>query len=132
MNNVAESKSFQERMIDKMRENIGDLITPEEMRKLVDAGMNTILHASPPQLDSYGRPKERKPSVAEAITKEVIEPLVRVQIDEWIASHQAEIEKIVAEVVKNGVGDAVISALNFRLQNDFMQFGNNLVQRLQR
>lgn len=52
-NAVDKPKTFEERMIEQFRENVGNLLSDEEMRKIIERGMETLFFEGKTKKDSH-------------------------------------------------------------------------------
>ena len=61
-NEIATTKSFQDRMKDKIREGIGDLLTDDDLKVLIDKGIDDVFFTTRYTGESYNR-KEHPPLI---------------------------------------------------------------------
>lgn len=130
MTNIIENKNFEEKMKDRIKESIGDLITDEELKKLLDAAMYDVFF-KPSKVKVNSWETTDGPSYLQAIVKELLDKTVRSVIKDYIVNHTEEVEKTIKTVVENGIGAAMMSAFSSMFSTQFYQFQSNVQAALQ-
>lgn len=129
MNAIVENKSFEEKMKDRIKESIGDLIGDDDLKKLLDAAMHDVFFKpSKIKINSYDY--KDGPSYLQAIVKELLEEKVRECIKEYIDNNTEEVEKVINDVLQEGIGKCIMSAIATMFQSQFMMFQNNITNQL--
>ena len=129
MTNIVENKTFEEKMKDRIKESIGDLIGDDDLKKLLDAAMNDVFFKpSKIKINSYDY--KDGPSFLQEIVKEEMEGKVRDIVKEYVNSHEDEVNKIINDVVSEGIGVAMIKAMNILFQNQLYAFQGNIANQL--
>ena len=102
---IQTSKTFEQRMFERIREQMGDLMTEEDLRKLVDTAMHKAFF-EPTVVQSSGyynsTPEVRPPLFISMIQKEV-ESKVRQEIVRWLEEHPEEVSKAIKETIEAGI-----------------------------
>jgi Glu-tRNA(Gln) amidotransferase subunit E-like FAD-binding protein len=130
-NEIQQSKSFEDRMRDRIRESIGDLIDDETLTKLIHSGIQKTFFQERLIAKSstfYGKDSHKEPLIVE-ILKELLEEQVREAVDEYIKSNHDEIMEQIKQVVDSGVGMSVVRALTSTFKNDLIDFQMNVDQK---
>lgn len=126
---IAENKTFEEKMKDRIKESIGDLIGDDDLKKLLDAAMHDVFFKpSKIRVNSYDY--KEGPSFLQEIVKEEMEAKVRDVVKEYVNTHEDEVNKIINDVVSEGVGTAMIGAMNQLFRNQLFAFQTNITQQL--
>jgi len=125
-------RSFQEKMHDKIRDSIGDLISNEELKVLVDKAVQELFFTERriPGSNSWDSNNAEPPlihEIVEELLMETVQDIVKVYFNE----HPQEILKVVNQVVKEGLGSALMSALTSSFQNDLITFKAGIENKLQ-
>lgn len=124
MTTVQVSQTFEQKVRDRVREQIGELLSDEDLSKIVQAGLKDAFF-EPRRVDGdrYGATKE--PLIHEII-RPLLEKRVREQVDAWFEANKTEIGVTVSRLLEMGVGNAVIQAIGYRfnapLANAFQDF----------
>lgn len=129
MTNIVENKNFEEKMKDRIKESIGDLITDEELKKLLDAAMYDVFF-KPSKVKVNSWDTKDGPSYLQGIVKELLDEKVRAEIALYINEHTEEVDKTIKTVVENGIGAAMMSAMNSMFSTQMYQFQSNVEQAL--
>ena len=125
MNAIVENKSFEEKMKERIKDSIGDLISDEELKKLLDAAMyDVFFKPSKIKINSYDY--KDGPSFLQEIVKELMEEKVRDEIKNYINDHKDDVNKIISDVVQEGVGMSFVKSLQNIFRNDLYQLQGNI------
>lgn len=127
--NIVEQKSFQERMKDRIRDDIGKLMTDDELSEIVSRSMEEIFF-KPMTLKDGFYTKETPPFVHQLL-KELLIVEVRKAVSEYIADHKEDVLKNIQEVISLGMGQVLVNAIKLQFDNDLMKFQNNLMTTIQ-
>lgn len=132
--NIATTKTFEQKMSDRIKDGIGDLITDEELKKILDRSMEEIfftLRPNPRKTYSNNEPEKLQPFLYDLI-KELMLPQLNILLKEYLAANQEEVMKALKEVVTAGAGQAMINALNSQFQTQFHMFQSNIQNQINR
>jgi hypothetical protein len=134
MTDIVESKTFEQRMKERIRDSIGDLISDEDLTKMVDRSLEEVFFKPRPnpKYASYynaGEPATIPPLLHDII-KEVMEANVQAAVREWIGSNQEEVNAIIQKVVQEGIGSAVLGAMNSMFNHQLSNLQNNISQQI--
>ena len=134
MTDIVESKTFEQRMKERIRDSIGDLISDEDLTKMVDRSLEEVFFKprSNPKYASYynaGEPATIPPLLHELV-KEVMEANVQAAVREWIGSHTEEVNAIIEKVVQEGSGTAILKALDNMFSYQLSNLQNNISQQI--
>jgi len=118
-NEIEKSMNFEDKMKERIREGIGDLITDEELSKIIDAGIREVfftkelIHSS-----GYG-PVKYKPSLIETVIREELDLHGRAKevCKEWMTEHSDEITDIVDGLLRDGVGNLMMNTISEMFQS---------------
>lgn len=127
---VVVTKSFDERMMDMMRENVGGLFTPEDLKKIVERGIEKLFFEARLTNSSYGR-NDYKASLSEELVEKHIKEQVRIAIAEWIQNNPEKILPIIENAINKGITTHIMNAVENFFSNTFWQFGEQLKQQIQ-
>lgn len=134
MTDIVESKTFEQRMKERIRDSIGDLISDEDLTKMVDRSLEEVFFKPRPnpKYASYynaGEPATIQPLLHELV-KEVMEANVQAAVREWIGSNQEEVNAIIQKVVQEGSGTAILKALDNMFSYQLSNFQANISQQI--
>jgi hypothetical protein len=130
MTDIVESKTFEQRMKERIRDSIGDLISDEDLTKMVDRSLEEVFFKprSNPKYTSYYNCSEPAtiPPLLHELVKEVMESQVQAAIREYIGSHTEEVNAIIQKVVQEGSGTAILKALDNMFSYQLSNFQANI------
>ena len=130
MSEIIPSLTLQEKVSQRIKEQIGELIDTADLEKLVDQAMQeAFFKGRVIKSDGYGR-KEMEPPLLVVTVKELLADQMKAQIETWLAEHKDEVKKVLDDVIKEGLINTVIASFNNKVQGDLYSFGNSLAQRL--
>ena len=127
---ITTPSNFQERMMERIKASIGDLITDDELKKLVDRGMDEVFFKKEIIKVGYYDTKQ-SPSFMEKIVKELMEDKVRERMKVYLTEHEKEVLEVVEKVIKEGAGAAVMQALASTFSSQLFTLQNNIQNQLQ-
>ena len=126
---LEKQKTFEERMKSRIRDSIGELMTDEELSKIVNRVTEEVFF-KPIKLGERYQMKEHPPFI-HVIVKELLTDNVKKLVEEYFKNNEIAIIEIIREVIKEGIGSAVLTALNSKFASDMFNFESNLMQTLQ-
>lgn len=129
MTEIVEQKSFQERMKDRIKDSIGELMTDDELSKIVSRSMEEIFFKPMTVKDGYHTRQE--PPFVHQLLKELLVVEVRKAVSEYIADHKEDVLKNIQETISLGMGQALVNAIKLQFSNDLLNFQNNLMTTIQ-
>lgn len=129
---ITTPQSFEEKMRARIRESIGDLISDEDLKKLLDKAIQENFFTEKIITNQWGREDGRKPALLVGIVKELLTERMTAVVAQWLKDNDEEVKKTMDEVVKLGVGGAYISALNGHFSNQLLTLQASIQSSLHR
>ncbi len=126
---IEKQKTFEERMKARIRDSIGELMTDEELSKIVNKATEEVFFKPLELKDGY-RTKE-VPPFSHNIVKELLTDSVRKEVEKYFSENKEDVSKMVKQIIQDGLGKALMNALDSKFQFDLNSFGNNLLNTLQ-
>lgn len=131
MNDIVAQKDFQERMTDRIRESIGELLTDEELKKLVDKGVEKVFfEKGKAPHRSWANSHYETPSWMENTLSELLEKTMKEAVKEKVAGMDEEIKAMVEKTISEGLGVAMVNAVTSIFTQDLEIFKSNIESRL--
>jgi len=115
--------------MDMMRENVGSLFTPEDLKKIVERGIEKLFFESRLVSSSYGR-NDFKPSLSEELVEKHIKEQVKIAIADWIQNNPEKILPIIETTISIGITKHIVNAVENAFQNVLFQFGESIKQQI--
>lgn len=129
---VTKPQSFEQRMSQRIKDSIGDLISDDDLAKLVKRGIEEAFFArrpNPARQHSYNAPDTIDPLI-HTVIKELLLPAVTAEVAAYLKQHNEEVLAMVKTVVENGVGNAVVAAMNSQFQMQLYNFQSSITNQL--
>lgn len=127
---IVVTKSFEERMMDMMRENVGTLFTPDDLKKIVEKGIEKLYFEPRLITSSYGR-NEYKNSLSEELVEKHIQSQVREAVGKWITDNPDSMKSMIDKALQDRMSKRIAKALDEMFQQTFWQFGESIKQQIQ-
>ena len=125
---IEPAKSFQERLKDRIRESIGELMSDEDLYKLVERGVEDVFF-SPRTVKTghggYPNTKELPPLINEVV-QECLNDRMNKAVAEWLASHETEVSQAVSDCVRDGAGAALLRGITSAFRNEMSNLEMNI------
>lgn len=121
MTTVATTKDFQERLYEKIRTDIGSLMSDVDIKKLVDTAMERVFFTPEVKKDQWGHQTSVKPPKIEQLIQELLEPALRKAISEWLNTHPDVLTQALDKALAGGLATATLRALDSMMQTQFTQ-----------
>ena len=129
MTDITNATTFQERMFERVRESLSELLTAEEAKALVEKAIEQSLFQQEMLYDSYkSRQIGVKPSRFEALVKEAVEPAIKTAVTEWLAEHHEEVKASIQGVVEKGIASTVVKVFQDEMRQPLWEMGGKLQQ----
>ena len=133
--------TFQEKMMERIRSNIGDLISNEDLGKLIERGIQeTFFEGKPnPRWQSAGFYErnsipEKLPALIEKIVTECIsqklEEMTKQYFDNWLVENSEKVEGVVKRIVEKGAGDLLVKHISNAFDAPLKQMQSSMVTNL--
>lgn len=125
---IIRQQNFQERMMERICESIGELMTDEELKQVVDKAVDQVFFQNITLKDGFY--SKEVPPVIHGVIKELLAEKVNKIVDEYIQTHTIDAERIIKQVTQEGLGMAVIRAFSAKFQGALQTFEMNLKEQL--
>lgn len=126
---LEKQKTFEERMKARIRDSIGELMTDEELSKIVNRVTEEVFF-QPARLGEGYQMREHPPFI-HVIIKELLTETVRDLTKEYFEQNKIVITETIRQVIKEGLGSAILSAINNKFQQSMFSFEQNIVSQIQ-
>lgn len=131
MSNIQLNLSYQEKVLQRIREQLGDLLTDEDLKKLVEAAVKDTFFTKRETKDSYGSLRESKPPIIIELLNELLADQVKQQVSVWLKENPEAVTNAIKEVTANGIGIMLLKVLESSIQGQLDSFRCNLLSQLQ-
>ena len=125
MSNIAEAKNFQERMFERIREQMGDLLSEEELKKIVDTSIHKAFFEQTVTADGYGRTTTSDPHFVK-LMRSLMEDNIKAMMEAWIAENQEVFDKAIQDAIAQGMYGLVQRHFEAMVKFPLQTFADNL------
>jgi 16S rRNA G966 N2-methylase RsmD len=123
-NEVAEMQDFQTRIFNKIREQMGELLTEKELKALLETAMEKAFFQERKVERGYNTVIE-PPYFIELIKKEM-ESQVRLQVSEYMKANKELVIKAIDETIAKGFYDLVRQHQDNMMRGELFNFSEKL------
>ena len=127
-NEIAIPGTFAERIKDRLREIIGDVITDDDLLDFVKRGIEHEFFERP--LNNYGRPEGK--AVVHDMVRSCLYEEMQKAVKRWLRDHEAEVMEVIREEVEKGAAHAMMNGINAAFKQNFEQLAHNIQYNMQR
>lgn len=123
-NEVVTSQSLQERVGQRIREQIGDLLTEDDIKRLVEAAMQDAFFKRRTKKDVHNYTTEDKEPVIVELVRQLLQPAVDKAAKEWFEAHADEVHKHIDDALAGGILSFVQRWVESRMEAPMREFAN--------
>ena len=128
-NQLATSTTFQERMFQRVRESLGELLTEEEAKALVDRAIDEGLFKRTIEREyGYNGREVEKPSMFELMVAEEVKPMIKEAAEKWISENSEEVNRLIREIIEQGITGILSRVITEAFRQPLYQLQGNLAQ----
>lgn len=121
---ITDTKTFQERMFERVRDQMGDLLTETELKQIVDQAVNKAFFE--PRKISTGYRDEIKPAIFVEMMETELKSRVGKALEQWIQDNPEAVAQAIEKVIQEGITKAVMQTLEWRMNWPLQQFAEQL------
>lgn len=127
-------QAFEAKMMDRIRENIGELIPDAALAEMVKRAMRELFFEERViKNKGYYRDQDQViPPLMHDIVKNLLTEEVERQIKVWIENNKSEVIAALNAVITNGVGMAVVSALSNKFSGPLELYRSEINRELEK
>lgn len=132
MGNLTVQENFQERMFNRVRESLAELLTEEEAKTLVERAISEGLFKPRQEKDSsnWNAKTRELPSEFATLVTDQVKPIVEQQIKQWLSDNSDQVLSIIQGVVERGIANVVLQVIKDETSRPMWNLKAELQQRL--
>jgi hypothetical protein len=111
---VSTTQDFQQRMFEKIRDQMGDLLTDEDLQKIIAAAVEKAFFQPVRRERSYGGYEEGEP-VFVTLVRRQLETQVKAAAELWLAGNNDRVDAVIREQLADGI----VELLRRHIDNKF-------------
>lgn len=129
MSDLTTATTFQERMFERVRELLSELLTEEEAKALVERAIQeSLFKHETVRVGGFSGYDKVQPSRFEELVKEAVEPVIREAVTTWLAEHSEEVKVSIQEVTERGIAGTVVKLFREEMRQPMYEMGGKLQQ----
>jgi len=125
-NQIQKAKSFEEKMMDRIKNSVGDLMTDEDLKKILEKSMTAMFFTETYKNHGYHREQERIPGLAEKIVTEHLKDRMDVVVGMWLEANSTKVREAVDKALEGGLATAMTRAMNSRFEDTLSTLRMNI------
>lgn len=124
--NITPTQNFQEKVAEKVKDAIGDLITAEDLVPLIEESVKKILTEERTVQKAQGYGYETVEPLLEQLIKPHLDKQLRELADDYFTAHPEELSKAIKEVLGDGILKAMQRVIENRMQQPIYELTNKI------
>lgn len=125
---VTTPQTFEDRVFQRMRENIGELMTDEEMKKLLATAVERMFFTSTRRYPNNYHDQSMNPPEIYKLVSDLVEPMLKKALQEYLIEHSAEVQKAIEAALAGGLVAATARAIESLTSESFANLHSSLAQ----
>jgi hypothetical protein len=127
---VSPQQSFEEKLMGRIRDSIGELMSDEDLKRIVEKGIDRALFERQSSGDSWN--KKVEPSLVDKAVQQFLAERMRAAVDAWILANPEKLDKAVNDAIVLGAGGCLLEAFNEKFRNAMFGMQEQMKQQLLR
>ena len=127
---VALSRTFEQKMAEKIKEGIGELLTDDDLKAVIEKGVHNALFEPRPKGSSRYGGIEYDPPLMSIWTESFMKEMMREAVEEWLKENQDKFAKIAKDVLQKGAEKAIMRAFVNVVQQPMHEMEGRIMDRM--
>jgi ribosomal protein L21E len=120
------SKTFQEKMFERIRDQMGELLSEEDLKSLVDSAMQKAFFEPSYQTDRYGNKQRVDESIFVTLIRNEMTSKVTEAIQKWLAEHGDEVSEAIDNAIAKGMFGLIQQHIELITHQPLQNFADQL------
>ena len=117
MTELTKADTFQQRMFERIRESMGELLSEGDLKELLEKAIEkSFFEERIVQSSSYYSGNQKKPSLFQELVTEQIQPMMEKAITAWLQDNSEQVTSTIDAVLKDGLLSALSKAIEQKMQ----------------
>jgi lantibiotic modifying enzyme len=121
---ITTTKTFQERMFERVRDQMGDLLTDDDLKKIVNSAVQKAFFEERVVRSGYSDVKE--PAIFVKMMEHELRDRVSKATEQWLKDNPEIVTQTIERVIQDGIFKAVMQTLEWRMNWPLQQFAEQL------
>ena len=120
--------TFEQKMKDRIRESIGELMSDDDLQKILDRSIEELLFKHREVKDGWQT--KFKPPLMHELVLDHLQPKVTTAIREWIEENPDKVQEALDKALEEGIGEAFIKAFTAIFARAQMNFKEDIIREI--
>jgi len=132
MSVLTPSQTFEEKMMERMKASMGDLMPDDVLKKLMEKAIDKAFNSPTELKDEYGRAIKSSESWLQTFLRVELESRMQVLAKEWITENKEQVLKLVSDKLDLDVATMFASGFTQLFQSSLFNIRNEITTALSR
>jgi len=123
---IAPVLTFEDRIKQRIKDSIGDLMTDEDLQKILARGVEETFFKPTYTKDQWGGLKIQNEPLITGIIKDQMSIKVKEEIEKWFAGNPELVKILLDKVIREGIIRVVLNGLDNKIQGPLMAFSSQV------
>ena len=131
MTELTKADTFQQRMFERIRESMGELLSENDLKELLERTIEKSFFEGRvvPSSSYYGN-SQLKPSLFQELVTEQVQPMMEKAITAWLQDNSEQVTSTIDAVLKDGLLSALSKAIDYKMQIPVMNLRTEISNKL--
>jgi hypothetical protein len=132
MTELTKADTFQQRMFERIRESMGELLSEDDLKELLERTIEKSFFEErivPSSSHYYDRDK-KKPSLFQELVTEQVQPMMEKAITAWLQDNSEQVTTTIDAVLKDGLLGALSKAIEYKMQTPILSLRQEISNKL--
>lgn len=131
MTDITKANTFQQRMFERIRESMGDLLSEDDLKELLERTIEKSFfeERAVPAQSYYDRDKKKQSLFQELVTEQV-QPMMEKAITAWLQDNSEQVTSTIDAVLKDGILSALSQAIEYKMQTPVFNLRHEISNKL--
>lgn len=118
---MSDKGTLEDRITTRLHEQIGDLITDDDLKAMVARGIERALFEPrfSEQQSSYGNTVNKKASIVDELVAKLLGEKMKAAVDDYLWTHPELLQTAIDKAIASGASHAIMSTLDDKFANIF-------------
>lgn len=128
---IVQQKSFQARMKERIRDSIGELLTDEELKKMIDRTMEEVFFSSR-EVDDGRWNKKTIPPMMHTIVEKLVSSRVEQEVKTYMEVHHGRILQLIRDALEQQLAESIINGFARVFQSPMQELAFSMEETVKR
>jgi hypothetical protein len=132
MTELTKADTFQQRMFERIRESMGELLSEDDLKELLERTIEKSFFEERivPSSNYYYDRDKKKPSLFQELVTEQVQPMMEKAITTWLQDNSEQVTTTIDAVLKDGLLGALSKAIEYKMQTPILNLRQEISNKL--